>query len=174
MLQAKIAAYSHPFKVALAMLGSEGRRHLSYYVIPNGRTDMAMYDVIQLIGTSSESMGKSRRQRGRTSLQISPRSSCRRSRRTRYATGREGKGGSLSRESQTIVQIRAAHWPGRLGFLNRSRRTWTGRIADEDQGNLPPANLFGHEHYTTIEAGTPIAAIAVRWRLKPTRLCTIS
>jgi dodecin len=58
MLQARIAAYSHPFKVALAMLGSEGRRHLSYYVIPNGRTDMAMYDVIQLIGTSSESWEK--------------------------------------------------------------------------------------------------------------------
>jgi len=43
----------------------------------------------------------------RTSFQISPQSSRRRNRRTRYATGREGKGGSLSREGQAIVQSRA-------------------------------------------------------------------
>src|SRR6185312_494584 len=49
---------------------------------------------------------KGRRQRGRTSLQISPQCSHRRNRRTRYATGGDGKGGSISREGQAIVQTR--------------------------------------------------------------------
>src|SRR6476646_1537796 len=66
-------------------------------------------------------MGKGRRQRVQAGLQISPRSSRRRNRRARYAIGREGKGGSLPREGQAIVQIRGAHWPYRLGLLNRSR-----------------------------------------------------
>jgi hypothetical protein len=72
-------------------------------------------------------MGKSCRKRGRTSLQISPRSSCRGCR-TRYATGCEGKGRGISREGQTVVQVR--------GLLNRiackrlcnstkPSRTWT-------------------------------------------------
>src|ERR1700739_2362015 len=66
-------------------------------------------------------MGKGRGQRVREGLQISPRYSRRRNRRARYAIGREGKGGSLPREGQAIVQIRGAHWPYRLGLLNRSR-----------------------------------------------------
>src|SRR6478736_5160193 len=67
----------------------------------------SVYDVVLLIGSSKESWEKCCRQRGRTSFQISPQSSRRRNRRTRYATGREGKGGSLSREGQAIVQSRA-------------------------------------------------------------------
>src|ERR1700751_101747 len=51
-------------------------------------------------------LGEGRRKRCRTSLKISTRCSRRRNRRTRYATGPDGKGGSLSREGKAIVQIR--------------------------------------------------------------------
>jgi len=66
-------------------------------------------------------LGIGRCQRGRASLQISPRSSHRGNRRTRFAARREGKGGGLSRQGQAIVQARAARRRYRLGLLNRGR-----------------------------------------------------
>jgi hypothetical protein len=67
----------------------------------------SVYDVILLIGSSKESWEKAAANAVEQAFQISPQSSRRRNRRTRYATGREGKGGSLSREGQAIVQSRA-------------------------------------------------------------------
>ena len=73
-------------------------------------------------------MGKSCRKRGRTSLQISPRSSHCGNHRTRYATRREGKGRGISREGQTIVQVRGLLNPVACKCLCNSTkpsRTWT-------------------------------------------------
>ena len=66
----------------------------------------SIYDVIQLIGTSNESWEKAAANAVELRRKISPRCSHRRNRRTRYATGCEGKGRSISREGQVIVQTR--------------------------------------------------------------------
>ena len=58
-------------------------------VIPNGRTDMAVYDAVELIGTSNDR--KRPPQPGRASLQISAPPLRRRNRRTRHSAGREGE-----------------------------------------------------------------------------------
>ena len=63
----------------------------------------SVYDVIVLIGSSKESWEKAADVVEQASKSVPSR---RRSRRTRYATGREWKGRSLSLEGQTIVQIR--------------------------------------------------------------------
>ena len=130
-------ASQHPFGANDRVLGFEVREH-QFPVLHNrtGGPDMPVYDVIEIIGSSSESWEKGRRQCGRTSLQISPRSSHRRNRKTRFATGREGKGGGLSREDQTVVQIR--------GLLNRRCAWYTGIELDTHgrEATLPALTLI--------------------------------